>query len=436
MRTAAPSSRASMRVPAVLLAVACGSAVLLGRASASTLSAARSSPAPPPTAPASKSPPAVNPSLSGTGIFTLPDATTLARGHFTVGLALDNRDRDPLGLDLFDYALTWSAGLGRRTETYGRWVASRVVSLPEAPALPPPPLDLIVMSGAVPSRPYYAIQSAVPYVNKHGRARFEAFVPGDLVLGLKRRLREGRAAWPALALGAEIKVPLTTKPSDLRSGSGTGALDATGRLTAQWTHGRRERALDLIASAAYTRTGHPPLGDRVIVMDPSGLAQAHDSPLVLPDRVDLGLAVRRRLSPRVAAVVEATTALDVGGRTDTVDAATPIDVIAGLQARLGGARLGLGLRYHGHSLRSGELRPSPLAGLVDVSLVDETVLSDWLGGANAGTAAAHLRAGSQRLLAGVPPGLPLPEGARIVPADYVVRSEHQLGFVMVCAWVF
>jgi hypothetical protein len=373
--------------------------------------------------------------LSGSGLLTLPDAATLAPGRFTVGLALDNRDRDPLGLDFFDYAVAWTAGLTHGMETYGRWVASRVVSLPEAPVLPPPPLDLVVMSGPPPPRPHYAIHPAAPYVNKRGRARFEAFLPGDVVLGVKRRLLAGRGFWPAVAVGAEVKVPLTKKLEDLQSGSGTGAFDATGRLTAQWTRG----GTDWIALAAYTWTGRPPLGDRTIVIGGpagGGAAAVSDQPLVLPDRLDLGLGFRHAIRPRLAAVIEATAALDAGARTATVDAATPIDVLAGVQLRLGGARLGLGLRYHGHALRSGAERRSPVAGLVDVSDVDEALLREWLLAAGAGAASPHLRAGSQRLLAGAPPGLLLPEGARVVPAEYTVRSEHQLGLVLLCAWAF
>jgi hypothetical protein len=350
------------------------------------------------------------PSLSGSGLLTLPDTATLAPGRFALGLTLDNRDRDPLGLDFFDYAVAWDAGLGGGLETYGRWVVSRVVSLPEMPVLPPPPLDLVVLSGPVPARPYYALHPAAPYVNKRGQARFTAFVPGDVVLGLKRRLRAARGPWPALALAAEAKLPLTKKTEDLQSGSGTGAFDATARLVGQWTRGGQ----DLVVSAAYTWSGRPPLGDRL----------------------DLGLGFRHRLRSRLAAVAEVTAAIDVGERTATVDAATAIDAIAGVQARLGSARVGLGLRYHGHALSSGERRPSPVAGLVDVSLVEQTALVEWLAAAGAGASAAHLRPGSQKLLAGVPAGLPLPEGARIVPPDYAIRSEHQLGLVAVCAWAF
>lgn len=298
--------------------------------------------------------------------------------------------------------------------------------------LPPPHLDLVVVSGPAPPRPHYAIQPAVPYVNKRGRARFGAFVPGDLVVGLKLRLAEGAGARPALALGGELKVPLSRKVADLQSGSGTGAVDAAARLTAQWRPGR----YDVVASASWTWTGRPPLGDRMIMAGPSADARVSDLPLVLPDRVELGVGARRALSRRLAALLEVTTALDAGARTATVDAATPIDVVAGIQARLGGARLGLGLRYHGHALPSGARRPSPVAGLVDVTGVRDQDLADWLAAVGAGSAAPHLRAGSQRLVAGVATDGALPDGARLVPADYLVRSEHQLGFVVVWAWAF
>jgi hypothetical protein len=376
--------------------------------------------------------PSPAPSLSGSGLFTLPDTSTLAPGHFTLGLALDNRDRDPLGLDLFDYGVAWGAGLAPRLETYGRWTVSRVASLPEPPVLPPPPLDLIVLSGSAPPPPRYALFPATPYVNKRGSARFEAFVPGDVVLGLKLRLREARGARPALALGGELKLPLSREVADLQSGAGTGAVDATARLTAQWRSGR----YDLLASASYTRTGGPPLGDRTIRAGQGAVPRVSDMPLVLADRVDVGVGVRRDLRRRLEAVVEITAALDVGARTPTVDATAPIDVVAGVQTRFGGARLGLGLRYHGHALPSGDRRPSPIAGLVDVTGVTDDVLADWLRAAGAGAVLTDLREGSQRLLSGAPAGVPLPEGARVVPADYAVRSEHQLGFVIVWAWAF
>jgi hypothetical protein len=386
--------------------------------------------APPPSPPPSSATWAA-PSLAGSGLFTLPDTSTLAPGRFTLGLALDNRDRDPLGLDLFDYSLAAAAGVAPRLEAYGRWVFSRVASMPEPPVLPPPHLDLVVVSGPAPPRPHYAILPAVPYVNRRGTARFSAFVPGDAVVGLKLRLAEAAGARPALALGGEVKLPLTRKVEDLQSGSGTGAVDGTARLTAQWRPG----AYDVLAAASYTWTGGPPLGDRAI-LSADGSAGVSDLPLVLPDRVELGVGARRALSRRLAAVVEVTTVLDVGARTPTVDAATPVDVLAGVQAHLGGARLGLGLRYHAHALPSGQRRPSPVAGLIDVTDVADGPLAGWLAAVGAGAAAPHLRPGSQRLVAGAPADVPLPDGSRVVPDDYAVRSEHQLGFVVVWAWAF
>jgi hypothetical protein len=409
------------------VAVCCTSAVSYAAAPAPSLSP---SPAPPP--PALSHAPSPAPSLSGSGLFTLPDTSTLVPGRFTLGLALDNRDRDPLGLDLFDYSLVWAAGLTPRLETYGRWVFSRVVSMPEPPVLPPPHLDLVVVSGPAPPRPHYAIQPAVPYANRRGTARFGAFVPGDAVVGLKLRLAEADGVRPAFAVGGEVKAPLSRKVADLQSGSGTGAVDATARLAAQWRPG----AYDVLATASYTWTGRPPFGDRAILTGAGGGAEVSDLPLVLPDRIELGVGARRALSRGLAAVLEVTAALDVGARTATVDAATPVDVLAGLQARFGGARLGLGLRYHGHALPSGERRPSPVAGLLDVTGVGEEALAHWLGAVGAGPAAPHLRAGSQRLVAGAPANVPPPEGARLVPADHIVRSEHQVGFVVVWAWAF
>jgi hypothetical protein len=390
-----------------------------------SVSSVAASPVPP-------SAPSPAPSLSGSGLFTLPDTSTLAPGRFTLGLALDNRDRDPLGLDLFDYSVAAVAGVAPRLEAYGRWVFSRVTSMPEPPVLPPPHLDLVVVSGPVPPRPHYAIQPAVPYVNRRGTARFGAFVPGDAVVGLKLRVAEASGARPALAVGGEVKVPVSRKVADLQSGSGTGAVDGTARLTAQWRPG----AYDALAAVSYTWTGRPPLGDRAILTGADGSAAVSDLPLVLPDRVELGVGARRELSRRLSAVLEVTTALDVGGRTATVDATTPVDVLAGIQGRFGRARLGLALRYHGHALPSGERRPSPIAGLIDMTGVGDEALADWLAAVGAAPAAPHMRAGSQRLVAGASVDVPLPEGARVVPEEYVVRSEHQLGFVVVWAWAF
>jgi hypothetical protein len=368
------------------------------------------------------------PSVAGSGFFTLPDARTVPRGRALVGAAVDNRDRDPLGIDLFDLSGTFAVGLTPRLELYGAAVVSRVTALPETPALPPPPLDLIAAPGALlPTRPYYSVLWTVPYVNKRGTARLDDFVPGDATVGAKLRVRDRSGRTPAIALGGELKLPLSRDAFDLASGSGTGGVDAGVRAVLDWG--------GVAASVRYTRVGRPARGDREITIA-GGRASAVDRPLDPPDRVDVGLGARHALRPGLAAVVEASASFDAFGGTPVADATWPFDVIAGLQARAGRARLSAGLRRHGHAAPSGARRASPVAGLVDLTDVSDGDLAPFLEAVGAGAAAPLLRARTQRLLVTTGPAPALPAGARLVPADYALRSEHQLGFVLVVGWEF
>lgn len=371
------------------------------------------------------------PGLAGSGLITLPDASTLPRGRLAAGLGLDNRDRDPLGLDLLDASLAVTAGLGARVEAYAQGVVSRVVSVPELPPMPPPPLDLIVAPGAsAPPRPRYALYPQTPYVNKRGTARFDDFVPGDLTLGAKARLVEAARARPAMAVAAELKLPLTKGEADLMSGSGTGGVDASLRAIAQW--GRDPL---LTASVRYTRVGAPARGDRDVTVDAQGRASAVDLDLELPDRLEVGLGARRSIGTRMAAVLETSAAFAVGSRTPTVDESWPLDLLGGVQARLGRARLTFGVRYHGHALPSGDRRVSPVGGLIDLTAVPEADLVSYLDSVGAGAAVPLLRSRSQRILAARNAGH-VPADARVLPAEYAIRSEHQVGVVMLLAWVF
>jgi len=371
------------------------------------------------------------PSLRGSGLITLPDAGVLGRGRVMAGLAVNNRDRDPLGLDVLDGSVIAAAGLGAGLEFYAEVVLSRVVAMPELPVLPPPPLVLVVAPGAsAHGRPHYALYAPVPYVNKRGTARFDDWVRGDALLGLKLRLAEVDGARPALALAGELTLPLTRDVADLQSGAGTGAVDVGARLTAGWGGGPTR----LIASVLFTRTGDPPLGDRVIVTAADGVEVA-DLPLALPDRLELGAGLRHALAERLAAVAEASAVFEVGARTATLDAAPPLDVLAGLQARVGAARVTAALRYHGRSLSSGERRVSPLAGLVDLTGVEEAAQAAYLRAVGAASALPSLRARSQRVAAVRSPGA-LPVGARLIAPTYAIRSEHQIGFVIAAALAF
>jgi hypothetical protein len=47
-----------------------------------------------------------------------------------------------------------------------------------------------------------------------------------------------------------------------------------------------------------------------------------------------------------------------------------------------------------------------------------------------------LRPGSNRVLAPTSDLPPLPYGARVIPGTYRIRSEHQVGFMLVCGLRF
>ncbi len=378
--------------------------------------------------------PLPSPSLLGTGLLTLPDTRTLPRGRFTVATTLHNRDRDPLGIDVFDYSVAFAAGVTPRIEAYGSGVFSRVVVVPDFshtwPALPPPPLDLVLpQDRAVPERPYYAIVPPFPFANGRGDQRFTDLVPGDLVLGVKTRLRDGDERRAGFAVSGEVKIPLTGRLGALQSGSGTGAIDLSLRLISE----KRFAGMDIATSAAFTYVGGAPLADRILMANPDGSAVVEE-PLRLPSRIDIGAGLRRALSPHVALVGEAVATIEIYG-AKTLDRVSPLDLLAGIQARAGRARLTTGVLYAGGSPPSGATRPSPLAGFVDLSGASEADARRYLQQGGLGGAASHLRPGVQLVTPRVP-GIALPTGARLIPDSYTIVSEHQLGFVFLLGWAF
>lgn len=372
------------------------------------------------------------PSLGGCGLLTLPDTATLARGRLAAGIGADNKDRDPLGLDVFDYALTAHLGLSKRADLEVRGVFSRVVAMPQTPALPPAPLELVVPPGThPPPAPWHLVYWPTPFVNKRGTARFDDFVRGDLGLSLKARVRESDGWKPALALGAQLTLPLARDTQSLISGSGTGGVDLTGRLVAEWRRGRAS----VVAHAAYTRVGAAARGDRTLAASDAGVSVT-DVSLDPPDRVDVGLGFRRELSPSLAAAAEVVGTLDAGSHTPVLDPAQPLDWIGGVQWRHGRLRLTAALRWHADSPQSGVLHSLPLAGLLDVTDVDPARLEAYLRAVGAGAALAQLRSGTQRVVVPPPLAPPPPEGARVIPPEYTVHAEHNLGFVLALRWAF
>jgi hypothetical protein len=370
--------------------------------------------------------------LLGSGLFTLQDASTLPPGRFVAGITIDNRDRDPLGLDLVDGAIAWNYGMTRWAEAYGRFIFNRSVAVPDTPVLPPPPLDQIVAPGmSPPRRPYYSVYPPTPYVDDTGAIHFGAGTPGDGLVGAKARVFAPNGWRPAAAASLELQFPIARDLKDLQHGAGTGGFDVRVGGIAEWPRGR----WSFVASAAFTRVGTPPYPDRLIEWRDGGMITT-DEPLILPHRVDAGVGARRELRPNVAAVGEITTVFDVGHRTKIVDRARPVDVLAGLQFRSRKFRVTAALRDHMHALQSMEVRPSPLAGLVDVTKVSDADLLGYMSGVGMAEAMPMLRLGTHRLLVPGPGGPPLPPGSRVIPPTYRIRSEHQVGFLLLWGMTF
>jgi hypothetical protein len=370
--------------------------------------------------------------LLGTGLLTLQDTATLPKGRFVAGFTVDNRDRDPLGLDIVDGAIAWNFGLTSRAEAYGRVLFNRSVAVPDTPVLPPPPLDQIVSPGASPpTRPFYSVYPPMPYVDDTGAIHFGAGTPGDGLVGAKMRVLPAQGLRPSIAGIFEFQFPIARNLKDLQAGAGTGGFDVRLGGIAEWPRG----PWSFVASTAFTRMGSPPYPDRRIEWRGDAVVMT-DEPLVLPYRIDVGVGARRVIRPRLAAVAEVTTVFDVGHRTRIVDRARPVDILAGLQFRNKRFRVTAALRDHRNALTSMKVQASPLAGLVDLSKVSATDLSRYLADAGLGEAVPLLRPRTHRLLVPAAGGPPLPPGSRVIPDTYRIRSEHQMGFLLLWTMTF
>jgi hypothetical protein len=372
--------------------------------------------------------------LLGSGLLTLQDTSTLAPGRVGLGLTIDNRDRDPLGLDIVDGAIAVRGGLTGWAEAYGQFVLNRSVAVPDTPVNPPPPLDLLVPPGArVPARPYYSLYSPAPYLDDTGVIHFGAGQPGDALVGLKARVLVPQGARPGVALNLDVRFPLGSSLRDLQAGAGTGGVDLRTGAIAEWRAG----GWSFVAASGFTRVGQPSHPDRIIrVRD--GLVEATDEPLVLPYRIDLGAGVRRSLGRALAVVGEVTTLFETGRRTRSLDRSRPVDFLIGLQARRRNLQATAALRDHRNALPPERMLASPLAGFVDLTAVNEDATAAYLQAIGLGGAVPELRAGAHRLLVPPPAGLEvaLPAGARVIPSEYRISSEHQLGFLFVVSVSF
>jgi hypothetical protein len=423
----------------LLVAVACGAAALahaaVSEGQAASEAPAASSPGAAVPAQREAAPAATAPtwvSTSGSGLLSLPDVATLAKKHLDLGISFDNQDRDPLRLDVVDYSITWDYGLASNAETYGHVVVSRAVIVAERPTMFPPPVDVIVPSGALtPARPYYLLYAPFPYVNRTGSSQFSRFVPGDAVFGGKLRFAKPSGWRPGLAASLELKLPMTRELAKLQSGAGTGGFDQTFRLTAEW----RSRRQSLVASAAVTHVGKPPFGDCVIVATPEG-ATPTAMPILLASRLQLGLGFRHVLKPSVALVAELTKVAPFGEHSVAFEAPGPLDLSAGAQLRWRGLHLTLGVRYHANSIASFGTHPNPFGGMTDLTGVEPGARDAYLTAIGAGPSIPYIRDRSQIAVFTPANGPPLPEGALVLPPIYTVRSHDRIASLLVLGWSF
>jgi hypothetical protein len=372
-------------------------------------------------------------SSTGSGLLSLPDTSTLAPKHLNLDFTFDNQDRDPLRLDVVDYAIAWNYGVRSGLETYGHVVVSRAVIVSDRPTILPPPVDIVIPDGMpVPRRPYYLLYAPFPYVNRTGSSQLSRFVPGDAVLGGKMRLSTPHGWHPGLAATLELKLPMTGELPSLQSGAGTGGFDQTVRFTAEWRRPRQS----FVTSLGLTHVGQPPFGDQLIVFQPGGGAQGTAAAFHLASRLHLGLGFRHVLKPSVALVGEITKVVGIGSHTPVYTAAGPLDVTLGSQLRRGRFHLTVGVRYHANSVPAFRTRPSPFAGMADLTSVAPNERDAYLDAIGADNAIPYVRDRAQ-IVAAIPAHAPpLPEGARVLPPVFTVQSHDRIASTLVLGWSF
>lgn len=336
---------------------------------------------------------------------------------FGTDFYVDDRDRDPLGIDIFDIGLRFRFQAGEKTELFASVVADRVVALPEAPAIPPSPRDLVFAgpSRTIPS----AFVGEHPYLDKRGDARVDAFIPGTATIGFTRTLRnEGLA----LGVSAALVIPMARDLNALRSGANSGSPDAAFATLASHAmlggriHGR----------VGFTLAGNGSWPDRSFSVSGNSVQVMETDPPI-GNRLDAGLAWIRPWGGSLAVAVEARTTKEFVSE-ERIDAISPVDAMLGLHKRFGRVTVSAALLRHFRSLTSGELRSNPLAGGIDLSNVAAQDRNAFLTRVGLGAAAGQIRDGAHIVAIGVTTTT-LPAGAVRIAPTYNIRSEHNLGYI-------
>ena len=350
---------------------------------------------------------------------------------------LYNRDRDPLGIDVFDYSLAGAVGLTPRIEAYGSGVFSRVVVVPDFsqtwPALPPPPLDLVLPEAmAVPERPYYAIVADLSLTRTaaatSGSPTSFPATSSSASRCASATADEGRTGF---AVGGEIKIPLTRRMGALQSGSGTGGVDLTAaRHRREALRGDGHRHLGRLHLRRAGRRSR----DRLLIANPDGIRRSSRSRCGCRAGSSSAAACAarsRRASPSSARWWRPSRS--TARRRST--ASRPSTCWPGSRRAPAAPRLTAGVLYAGGLAAVGR-RAALAAGRVrgpEPRRAQPTPRALPAAGRARRRGARTCAPGAQLVTPRVP-GAALPDGARVIPDTYTIISEHQLGFVVVLGW--
>ena len=349
--------------------------------------------------------------------LSFPSLSRAARHSLGADFYVDDRDRDPQGIDVFDVGFRFRFQLGEKTEVFSDVIVDRVVALPESPAIPSSPRDLSFLS------PTRSIPNAFvgehPYADKRGDARFDAFIPGTATVGIARMLRsEGLA----LGVSGAIAIPMAKSLHALQSGAGSGSVDATlaglasGSVFGGKAHGR----------LAFTLAGPGSFPDRSLSVS-GATVEVTETDIGIGNRLEAGLAWVRPFSDSLAAAIELRTRKEFVGDL-RLDAISPVDVTLSLHKRFGRFTAAAALLSHFRALPSGERRANPLAGGIDLSNVSVEDRNTFLAQNGLGALAGQLREGVHTVVVGLST-TSLPEGAFRIDPTYNIRSEHNLGYI-------
>lgn len=340
-------------------------------------------------------------------------------GAFGADFYFDNHDRDPQGIDVFDVGFRFRYQVADHTELFASFVADRVISLPEAPAIPSAPRDLLFV-GSIVTVPN-AFNGEFPYLDKRGDARFSAMIPGPATIGFTRSFGDATGL-PAFGFSASLVIPMAGSIHALRSGAGSGRPDSSFAAL----FGRELLGGRLHGRAGYTITGKGRWADQSFTQVGSTVTKVVTK-TPIGNRFDAGLAWVRPLTDTSAISLEARFTKEFVGE-ERIDAVSPLDLILGLHKAFGRWTVSASVLDHLRPLPSGAVRANPLAGAIDLSNVGKVERNAFLARIGFGGTLGDLRDDAHIVVVGSNSGS-LPAGAVRIPATYNIRSEHNLGYV-------